>query len=445
MASLIQAAELPKAEPTSSQVSERLFSEMALGVYSRTSQTQPSRFPRVIRPLAAERFATIRGESGASIGSLAMAVSRDGKWLYVVGGDGRNDLYRILLSSGTHAAEFLLSLDRPIYEMVFDEANQLWASSGGQGLLQLDPSNGTIIDSYGAGVALGMVSIPGQTALYVATAGGVLKFNTATRRFETFSTVRVDSLAIDADGTLYGTQWPEGGQILRFDFRGRATSVGEFRDAESIAFGSRGTLLEGSLIVGHQNSGQITLLDPKSLKQQVIAAGGTGRVEGIESLPDGRFLVTQGEQIDVFFTVAAPRIIESRILDGNNRATLAFDVALKSDSITAPASITNSDNFRLVNLDTNEPAGIGAIRYDAATRTASLLFEALPPAPYRLTVAPHVESEQGVPIGGSGEQVDFRVFEKRHLGHASSILQYSNQSAGWHDSGGCRSQQYGRF
>ncbi len=404
-------SDLPTATPTTSTASDRIFQESSLGVVSRSSTSLPSRFPRVIRPLAAERFATIPGISGASIGSLAMATSPDEQWLYVSGGEGRNRLYRMPLNASTRQPELLATLTSPIYELVFDEAGQLWATTGGAGLLQLDPTTGTPIDSIGAGIALGIVSIPNETALYIATTGGVLKFNTATRSLQPFSNVRVDSLAIDRDGTLYGTQWPKGGQILRFDFRGRATRVSEIRDAESIEFGAPGTLLEGTLIVGHQNSGQLTLLDPKALRQQVIASGGAGRVEGIESLSDGRFLVTQGDQVDLFYLVAAPRVIETRILEGNNLASLAFDVALKANSTTDSASATNPSNYRLVNLDTNETVSVGAIRYDSATRTTNMLFETLPPAPYRLTVSPLVESEQGIPIGGQGESIDFRVFE----------------------------------
>ncbi|MCA9191785.1 MAG: hypothetical protein KDB03_08485 [Planctomycetales bacterium] len=403
--------ELPVAEANPTPVTSRVFTEAALGITARTSVSQPSKFTRVIRPLAAERLATIPGLSGAGIGTLAIAVSPDGRWVYVSGGDGRNDLVRIDLKNPSAAPQVLRQLDIPIYEMAFDEANQLWATSGGEGLVQLDPTTGQVLDSFGAGVALGIASIPGENALYVATAGGVLKFDTAQRKFEAFSELRVDSLAVAADGTLYGTQWPSGGSILKFDFRGRASVVSEIRDAESIVFGAAGSLLDGVLIVGHQDSGQISLLDPNSFQTTVIAAGGLPRVEGLEVLPDGRVLVTQGEQIDVLFTVAAPRVIQTRILDGNNRATIAFDTALLTGNSTNSASANNLQNYKLVNLDTGEQIAIGGVRYDAQTRTANLLFETLAPAPYRLTISSKVQSEQGIELGGEGESVDFRVFE----------------------------------
>ncbi len=410
-APLVQTIDLATAVAEESSVAQRLFDEAALGIPSRTSATQPSMFTRVIRPLAAERFANLSGISGAGIGSLALTISPDGNWLYASGGDGRNELWRYPLTGASSTSEPIAALDAPIYELVFDEAGQLWATTGGEGLLQLDPNTGAIVDSFGTGIALGIASVPGETALYVATAGGVIKFNTALRSFESFSDVRVDSLAVADDGTLYGTQWPSGGRVLRFDFRGRATVVSDISDAESLAFGAEGTLLEGVLIVGHQNSGQLSLLDPMSLQRTIIAAGGVGRVEGIESLSDGRLLVTQGEQIDVLYTVAAPKVIETRILDGNNRASIAFDVSLLADDPSHPASATNPDNYTLVNTDTGEVMGIGGIRYNAANRTANLLFETLAPAPYRLTISPKVQSEQGIELGGEGESVDFRVFE----------------------------------
>ncbi len=54
---------------------------------------------------------------------------------------------------------------------------------------------------------------------------------------------------------------------------------------------------------------------------------------------------------------------------------------------------------------------IGAVRYDAQSRTAELLFEQLPPAEYSLEVSSRVESEQAIPIGGDGFETTFRVFE----------------------------------
>ncbi|MCA9261626.1 MAG: hypothetical protein KDA61_20555, partial [Planctomycetales bacterium] len=411
---------VPNAEPVGETVADRLFEEAAFGIPSRTSTSQPSAFTRVIRPLAAERFATIPGESGADIGALALAVGPAGR-IYASGGPGRNLLYRF--DAGSVEPVKLASGLPPIYDLVFDASGQLWASTGGEGLLQLDPNTGAVLARIGAGIALGLAAIPGDTALYVSTTGGISRFNTATRKLTPFSGIRVDSMAVGADGTLYGTAWPSGGEVLRFDFRGRAEKVAKVDGkAESIAFGPAGSLLEGALLVGHETGGTITVLDPLSLRQTKIATGGDGRVEGLQPIGGGRFLATQGDQIDVFFTVAAPRVIETTIAEGFNRAQLTFDVSL-TKNVKAPAGGDNPANYTLVNKDTGETVNIGAVQYNADSREADLLFETLSPAEYELTVAPSVESEQGIPIGGTGVSTTFRVFEDVSV---STRISYAN-------------------
>ena len=412
------------AEPTDETVADRLFEEAAFGIPSRTSATRASEFSRVIRPLAAERFVSLPGDSGAGIGALAMAVAPDGR-VYLSGGQGRDELYVVDPVAGETSLQRLSGYlgGTPIYELAFDASGQLWASTGGEGLLQLDPTNGAILDQIGAGVALGLAAIPGETGLYVSTTAGISRFDTAARRFIPFSDIRVDSMAVSDDGTLYGTAWPAGGEILRFDFRGRAEIVATVQGkAESIAFGPAESILEGALVVGHERQGAITVLDPLAQRQVTIATGGDGRVEGIQPIGNGRFLATQGDQIDIFFTVAAPRVIETRIAEGTNRAELVFDVALLKDA-DDPAGGDNPANYALKNKETGEAVNIGAVQYNATARTADLLFETLPPAEYELTVAAAVESEQGIAIGGEGFTTTFRIFEDVSI---STSVSYSN-------------------
>ena len=213
--SVLPTFDLPRAEAADDVVVGRLFTEAAFGVPSRTSATKPSQFARVIRPLAAERFATIPGDSGAGIGALAMAVAPEGDRVYVSGGAGRNQLYVVQAAgSSSNALERLTAFPAtsPIYDLAFDSAGQLWASTGGEGLLQLDPNTGAVLDSIGAGISLGIASIPGENALYVATTGGIQRFDTATRQFTSFSDVRVDSVAVSADGVLYGNRLADAGR-----------------------------------------------------------------------------------------------------------------------------------------------------------------------------------------------------------------------------------------
>ncbi|MEL6108114.1 MAG: putative Ig domain-containing protein, partial [Planctomycetota bacterium] len=411
----------PRAEAQPETVADRYFDEGAFGIPARTSATQPSAFPRVIRPLAAERFADIPGNSGAGIGALAMTVAPDGSIL-VSGGAGRNELFRIDPSSG-QTSSLASGVRSPIYDLAFDASGQLWASTGGEGLLQLDPTTGAVLDTIGAGISLGLAAVPGETLLYVATTSGISQLDTATRQLIPFSDTRVDSMAVAEDGTLYGTAWPSGGEVLRFDFRGRAEIVAEVEGgAESIAFGGADSIFAGALLVGHESSGQITVLDPVSLRQSIAATGGDGRVEGIQALGGGRFLATQGDQIDLFVTVAAPQVIETRIVDGANRAELVFDVSLQRD-VAAARGGDNPANYSLRNRETGETINIGAVDYQDQNRSTQLLFEALPPAEYELTVSSSVESEQGIPIGGDGFTTTFRVFEDVSI---STTVSYSN-------------------
>ena len=190
-----------------------------------------------------------------------MASSPDGKTLFASGGRGRNELWRYSLD-GSDTPRQLATLETPIYEMVFDIAGQLWATTGGEGLLQLDPTTGRVLDSVGAGVSLGLAADPEQTALYVSTTGGIQRFDTATRKLTPFSEIRVDAMAIGPDGSLYGTAWPDQEEVLRFDFRGRAEAIATVDGgAESLAFGPEGSLLEGVLIVGHEQQATLSIVD----------------------------------------------------------------------------------------------------------------------------------------------------------------------------------------
>ncbi len=152
---------LTQVEPTSNVVRNRLLEQLTEGVPSKVSSSRPSSFTRTIEPIGAERFANGLGDSGASIGGLALAVSPDGQYLYASGGSGRRSLYRFPLNDTASVTKHLLStLEQPIYELAFDAAGQLWATSGGLGLLQLDPATGRVLESIGVGMATGIAAVP---------------------------------------------------------------------------------------------------------------------------------------------------------------------------------------------------------------------------------------------------------------------------------------------
>ena len=424
---------IPRATAESETPANRLFAAVAAGVPSLPSSTSPSRFATVWEPFAAERFSAGFGDSGAGIGALAMTVSPDGNFVYASGGAGRNELYRIPVRQAASRSVTRLAgyaTNEPIYELVFDGAGQLWATTGGLGLVQLDPTNGRILDSAGFGVALGLAAVPGETELLVATTEGIQRFDTATRRFSPFSDTRVDALVVASDGTPYGTAWPDHGQVLRFDFRGRPEIIAELDGpAESLALGTGGTVSEGLLLVGGERDGKLTAVDLASLRSITIASGGAARIEGLESLPDGRMLVTQADQIDVLFPIAAPRVIATTPVAGDavvpvvNMATVTFDVGVMATDEADAKSANNPKNFTLTNLDTGQQLPIAAARYDEASRTSRLIIESLPPANYQLQVSPTITSEQGVTLGGNGFAADFSVLDDVT---ASTSIEFSN-------------------
>ena len=108
--------------------------------------------------------------------------------MYVSGGAGRNSLWQFTLAGGSAATTSpLATVAEPIYDMAFDGNGQLWATTGGGPLVQLDPSTGQIIASYGEGIELGMAADPNSNDLYVATGNGIEVFNTVTHVFQPFS------------------------------------------------------------------------------------------------------------------------------------------------------------------------------------------------------------------------------------------------------------------
>jgi len=66
-----------------------------------------------------------------------------------------------------------------------------------------------VLERFGSGITLGLAADPSASRLFVATGSGVQIFDTTTRRFSSFSSVRAEGLALGPDGTLYGIQWPD--------------------------------------------------------------------------------------------------------------------------------------------------------------------------------------------------------------------------------------------
>ena len=85
-----------------------------------------------------------------------MAFSPGGATVYVTGGTNRNQLFVFGRAGGT--AKALATLSVPLYDLTFDASGQLWATTGGGPLVQLDPTTGQIIASYGDEMELGLAA-----------------------------------------------------------------------------------------------------------------------------------------------------------------------------------------------------------------------------------------------------------------------------------------------
>src|SRR5439155_26773539 len=126
------------------------------------------------------------------------------------------------------------------------------------------------------------------------------------------SDLRVDGLAFAPDGTLWAATWPKRGDVVRFDLTKPQTAIHPqvmlhfATDVDSLAFGQKGTALDGLLFVTN-NDGDLTLVDLATLQRVTVATGGT-RGDIIKTTADGRVLLSQSHQIDVLSPVTAPRV-----------------------------------------------------------------------------------------------------------------------------------------
>src|SRR5687768_10431380 len=82
---------------------------------------------------------------------------------------------------------------------------------------------------------------PTTGLLYLSSAAGIESFDPETSLFRHFSDERVGSLAFHADGVLWGATWPNRGDIVKFDNRGRAQLMLRLgTPVDSLTFGAKG-------------------------------------------------------------------------------------------------------------------------------------------------------------------------------------------------------------
>ncbi len=389
---------LPQDTPPSSTAANTLFIQAKNAIPE--TQTGGSDFTRVIAPFETGLFASGVGTSNDNVGALGFAFSPDGSTVYASGGVDRNQLFTFSRAGG--AATPLATLSVPIFDLVFDASGQLWATTGGGALVQLDPRTGQIVASYGDEMELGLAAK--GNLLYVSTSTGIETFNTATHVFGAFSSTRVQGLSIAPDGSLWGVTWPTRGQVVKFDKNGTPTLEVNVADADGLAFAKAGTPLAGLLFV-NRASGIVTAVDLASLQTLDIASGGS-RGEYTAVGPDGRLYISQSNQIDVLFPLVAPNVIAPNPVNNSSvnpavtTATITFDSAMDASSATDPNSVTNVADYTLTDITRHQTVNIGAAIYDNATHTAQIFFESLSPSDqFTLTVSGSVESALGLTLG----------------------------------------------
>ena len=359
-----------------------LFVLAQQGVPSAPPATKPGEYQTVLRPFTVNAFATGIGESRAGIGPMAIVELPDGSFL-ASGGSGRNQLFHLTREGGT-AGNPLATLSQPIFALAMDSLGRLWAATGGGPLLQLDPSSGAILGQFGDSVTQAVAVDPASGKVFVSSGKGIEIFDPATGRFSHFSDERVGNLAFALDGTLWGTRWPNRGAVLRFNNKGKAETITRF-DApiDSLAFGRAGTKLEGLLFVT-SNRGELFLVDVNTRQQLIVARGGS-RGDVVTATGDGRILLSQSHQIDVFKPLIAPRVLsvnpppDVTVPLPLASISVTFDQDMLTLNPTDPRSVLNPRNYRLQgdSVGPIQLIQLQAVAYDRASRTAVLTFEPL--------------------------------------------------------------------
>ncbi len=392
--------------PATTPSTNPLFTEAQQGIPAAPTAANASEFTRVLAPFQAQAFVTGIGQSEGNIGPMALAQEPDGTFL-VSGGPDRNELFHVGKTGGAVTTP-LATEPFPIYNLAFDSQGNLWATTGGGPLVQLDPATGDVLGEFGDAVELGLAIDPSTGLIYVGTSTGVDTFNPANDTFTAYSrdlNLRVASLAFDSQGNLWATTWPDRSQVVEFDVHRRAQVMLTFTTPiDSIAFGQAGTSLAGLLFVTHNsgangNGSDLTMVDVATLQQVAVATGGS-RDDAVITTSDGRVLVSQSSQVDVLNPITNPAVLatnppnQSVVALPLSLISVTFDQDMIADSATDSASVTNPANYTLVGAD-GVAATVVGVTYDASTRTALLQVQGLTSEEYTLTVLDSITGVNG--------------------------------------------------
>ena len=165
----------PAPQPSPQPSTNQIFIEAEQAIGNTPPSTRLSEFSSVIRPFSAQAFATGIPQSHANIGPMAIAVFEDGSVL-ASGGANRGSLFR-LSAAGGEVGNPIANLPYPVFDMAFDGNGNLWATTGGGPLLQLNPQTGQIINEYADSITQTLAIQPETGLIYVSSGNGIEVFN----------------------------------------------------------------------------------------------------------------------------------------------------------------------------------------------------------------------------------------------------------------------------
>ncbi len=388
-----------------------LFNDALLGIPAPVpSELRRSEFSTVISPLRAEKFVSGIESSQAGIGPMAIVVTPDGESVLISGGVDRSQIYRVSITGGA-AGQPWASLDLPIYDMAFDSTGRLWATTGGGPLLEIDPLSGVVLGRYGDSLTQALAIHPLTGQIFVSSGNGIEIFDPSNEKFTHFSDFRVGGLAFSPTNLLWGTQWPQRGNIVRFDDEGMPEAMLQLESpADSLAFGEPCSILGGLLFISNNDpagpkTGSLTMVDLSTLRRLDVATGGT-RGDVVRTTADGRILVSQSNQVDVLSPLRAPQVTRTNPPPGATVAlprgslTITFDSDMFVGDSSSPGSVLNPANYELVGNTTGSQT-IDSIRYDAAQRTATISFSRWPADTFTLLVKNALVNVEQIPLASS--------------------------------------------
>ena len=411
----------PASPPNPNYKTNPFFTEAKAAVPNTINTTSPSEFDSVLRPFKATAFATGIQGSHANIAPLAIAELEDDTFL-ISGGKNRGSLYKVDRIGGKVGSP-LIELPYPVFEMELDSQGYIWATTGGGPLLQLDSSTGEIINEYGDSITQSLAVDKETGLIYLSSGNGIEIFDPATETFTHFSNLRVGNLAFAPDGNLWATRWPARGEVVQFPSKvkipGQQANARLDKkpqlileldtEVDSLAFGRADTQLANLLFISN-NDGKLDMMNLANREYLTVAEGGS-RGDIVETTSDGRLLISQSNQVDVFTPVTTPSVAFTNPADEGIVAlpkgsiSVTFDQEMYVGNASEAGSILNPANYTL----TGEQGGNlvpKKVTYDAASNTVNLEYDALITDKYQLIVDDNLSNPDGVTLPAP-YQVDF--------------------------------------